>query len=53
MPTFSLLQPAIDFCFNGIIVNQHAAFFGKKVKWYTYNHISFFTDHYIVFLLPQ
>jgi len=28
----SLLQPSIDLCFNGITVNSHAEFFGKKVK---------------------
>ncbi|XP_023345665.1 glutathione hydrolase 1 proenzyme isoform X2 [Eurytemora carolleeae] len=28
----SLLEPSIDLCFNGITTNQHAVFFGHKVK---------------------
>jgi hypothetical protein len=29
----SLIQPAIDLCYQGITVNKHADFFGKKVFW--------------------
>ena len=30
---FSLLEPSIDLCFNGITTNQHAVFFGHKVNF--------------------